>query len=78
MTKFYQEVRIIPSHTREQEASINYKVRPVNKGQPRGKQNMVFTEKWSLFGGYFVILYQGRVIEVWPLFTVWSLFRDGL
>ena len=28
-------------------------VKPVNKSHPRGRQNMVFTDKWPLFGGYF-------------------------
>ena len=39
-------------------------VKPVNKGHPREKQNMFFIDKWSLFGGYFVSFYKGRVIEV--------------
>ena len=30
---------------------------------------MVFLEKWTLFGGYFVLFYKGMVTEVWPLFT---------
>ena len=25
----------------------------MNKGHPRERQNMVFIDKWSLFGGYF-------------------------
>ena len=29
-------------------------------------------------GGYIVLFYPGRVIEVWPLFAVWPLFRGGL
>ena len=28
---------------------------------------MVFIDKWSLFGSYFVIFNQGKVTEVWPL-----------
>ena len=44
-------------------------VKPVDKGHPKEKQNMVFINKWSLFRGYFVVFYQVRVIEVWPLFT---------
>ena len=39
---------------------------------------MAFLDKWSLFGGYFVIFNQGRVTEVWPLFTGWSLFGGDL
>ena len=39
-------------------------VKPVHKGHPREKQNMVFIDKWSLFGGYFVLFYQGSVTEV--------------
>ena len=50
----------------------------MNKGHPRERQNMVFIDKWSLFGGNFVLFYQGRVTEVWPLFTGWSLFGGGL
>ena len=23
-----------------------------------------------IFGSYFILFYQGRIIEVWPLFTV--------
>ena len=38
---------------------------------------MVFIDKWSLFRGYIVLFNQGRVTEVWPLFTVWSLFGGG-
>ena len=53
-------------------------IKPVNKGHPRERQNMVLIDKWSLFAGYIVLLYKGRVIEVWPLFTGWSLFRGGL
>ena len=37
---------------------------------------MVFTEK--LFGGYYVLFYQGGIIEVWLLFTGWSLFGGVL
>ena len=50
----------------------------MNKGHPRERQNKVFIDKWSLFKGYFVLFNQERVIEVWPLFPGWSLFRDGL
>ena len=53
-------------------------VKSVNKGHPRERQNMVFIDKWSLFRGNFVLFYQGRIIEKWPLFTVWSLFGVGL
>ena len=52
-------------------------VKPVNKGQPMGRQHMVFINKWYLFGGYFVLFYQGKVIEVWPVFAGWSLFGGG-
>ena len=53
-------------------------VKPVIKGHPRERQYMVFINNWSLFGGYFVLLYQGRVIAVWPLFSGRSLFGGGL
>ena len=29
-------------------------IKPLNKGHPRERQIMVFIDKWSLFGGYFV------------------------
>ena len=44
-------------------------VEPVNKRHLREIQSMVFIDKWFLFGGFFVLFYQGRVIEVRPLFT---------
>ena len=34
--------------------------------------------KPSIFRGYFLLFYQGRVTEVWPLFTGWPLFGVGL
>ena len=36
----------------------------MNKDHPRERQNMVSIDKWSLFGGYFVLFYQGWVSEV--------------
>ena len=39
---------------------------------------MVIIDKWSLCGGRFAFLYQGRFIEVCPLFLGWSLFGGGL
>ena len=53
-------------------------VKPVNKGYPREILHMVFIDRWSLFGGNFVLFCQRRGIEVWPLDTGWSLFRGGL
>ena len=50
----------------------------MNKGHPKETQHNVFIDKWSLFGGYIVLFNQGRVTEVWPLFTGWSLFRGSL
>ena len=58
--------------------SGTYTVKPVNKGHSRERQNMVFIDKWSLFGGYNCLFYKRVVIDVWPLFTGWSLFRGGL
>ena len=55
-----------------------YTDKPVYKGHPRERQNMVFIDKQSLLGGYIVLFYQGRVSEVRPLFTGLSLFGDGL
>ena len=55
-----------------------YTVKPVNKGHQRERQNIVFIDKWSLFGGNFVLLYQERVfiyrvvfIQRWPFIQVW-------
>ena len=39
-------------------------VKPVNKSHLKERQYMGFTDKWSLLGDYFVLFYQGRVIEV--------------
>ena len=36
-----------------------YTVKPVNKGHPRERQDMVFIDKWSLFGGFFVLFNEG-------------------
>ena len=58
--------------------SQKYIVKPVNKGHPRERQHMVFIDKWSLFGVYFDLCYEERVIEVGPLFAGWSLFGGGL
>ena len=44
-------------------------VKPVDKGHPRERQNMVFIDKWSLFEGYFLLFYQVSVNKVWPLVT---------
>ena len=41
-------------------------VKPVNKCHSREREHVVFIDKWSLFGGYFVLSNQGRVNEVWP------------
>ena len=32
-----------------------YTVKPLNKGHLREMQNMVFIDKWSLFGGNFAL-----------------------
>ena len=39
---------------------------------------MVFTDKCPLIGGYIVLFNNGKVTEMWPLFTGWSLFQVGL
>ena len=39
---------------------------------------MAFMDKWSLFGGLFVLFNQQMIFKVWPLYTGWSLFRGGL
>ena len=48
------------------------------KGLPRERQHMVFIDKLPLLGGYILLFNQGKVTEVWPLFTGWSLFGGGL
>ena len=52
-----------------------YTVKPVNKGHPRERQHMAFIDKWSLFGCYFVLFYQGRVIEVAFVYRVAFIWR---
>ena len=52
---------------------FNNTVKPVNKSHPRERHIMVFIDKWPLFGGYIILFNQGRVTEVGPLFTGWSL-----
>ena len=37
---------------------------------------MFFIDKWSLFGGYIVLFNQGRVTEVWPLFSGCGLYLE--
>ena len=41
-----------------------YTVKSVNNGHQKERQHMVFIDKWSLFGGYFVLFNQGSVTEV--------------
>ena len=38
--------------------SLEYRttVKPVNKGRPGERQQIVFIDKWSLFGGFFDLL----------------------
>ena len=55
-----------------------YTVKPVNKGHPREKQHMAFKDKWPLFGGYNVLFNEGRVTEIWSLFTGRSLVGGDL
>ena len=77
---------IIESNSLFFESQITFKTanrstrtgKPVNKGHSIERHNLVFIGKWSLFGGYYGLFYQGMSIEVWPLFTGWSLFRGGL
>ena len=58
-------------------------VKPVNKGHPRERQNMVFIDKWSLFGDYFIkerllkcdlLLQSGPYLEVAIL--IWKDILD--
>ena len=39
----------------EKELNV-YIVKPVNKGHPMEKQNLIFIDKWSLYGGYIAFL----------------------
>ena len=41
---------------------FDYTVKPVNKGHLRERQRMVFINKWSLFGGFLVLLYQETLL----------------
>ena len=50
----------------------------MNKNHLSERQDMVLVDKWSLFEGYIALFYQGRVVQVWPLFTGWSLFGGDL
>ena len=34
-----------------------------NKGHLMGRQHMVFIDKWSLFGGYFVLCYKEGLLK---------------
>ena len=63
--------RYIPIHNLQLNTKL-YTVKPVNKGQQMERQEMVFIDKLSLFGGYNVLFYHGRVIEVWHLFLVFT------
>ena len=40
-----------------------YTIKPANKGHPRERQNMVFKDKWSLFGGYFVLFIKAGLLK---------------
>ena len=63
-----------------QQVTYYITVKPVNKGHRRERQHLVFIDKLSLFGDYMYIIlfYQGRVTEVWPLFTGRPLFGGDL
>ena len=71
-------LNIIQLHILLKYHQVNSTVNPVNKGHPRERQKKAFIDKWSLFGGYFALFYQRRFIEVWPIFTGWSLSEDCL
>ena len=49
-------------------------VKPVNEGHLQERQILVFIDKWSLFGDFFVLFHQLKnVMRVWPLLIGWSL-----
>ena len=46
-------------------------IKPVNKGH-QGKDKTLSLWTHGLYlEVFFIVLYQGRVTEVWPLFTEW-------
>ena len=51
------------------EVNIACAVNPVNKGHSREEPPVVFIDKWPLFAGFIVLFKQGRVTDVWSLFT---------
>ena len=52
--------------------------KPVNKGHPNWKTAHGLYRQVVFFGGYIVLLNQGRVTGVWSLFTGWPLFWGDL
>ena len=55
---------------------IQNTVKPVNKGHPLERQDMVFIDKWSLLGDNLVLFYQERFIEVWPFYIQGGLYLE--
>ena len=54
-------------------------VKPVNKGHPRERQNMVFIDKWSLLGGFIKEgLLQGGLYLQGCLYSDVALIQVGL
>ena len=43
---------------RELIVKVSYTVKPVNKGHLREIKIMVFIDKWSLYGGFFILFNQ--------------------
>ena len=48
----------------------------MNKGHPREKQNMVFIDKWSLFGGYFVLFYKRKGLLKCGLYLQGGIYSE--
>ena len=70
--KFYMTV-----HSRQNNCLFDHKntVKPVNKYHPWERQHMVFIDKWSLFGGYFVYYFEEWLLK-WDLYLQGCLYSD--
>ena len=55
-------------------------VKPANKGHPRERKIKVhgLYRQVVFIVDFFVLFYQGRLNEMWPFFTGWSLSTSGL
>ena len=51
---FSFENKIVNQTLYEGVGDVIHLVKPVNKGHPKERPNMVFIDNWSLFGGLFL------------------------